>query len=242
MSGALFLAIFLACAVEAVEATTLVMAAGMTRGWRSATYGTAMAIGLLAAIVGLLAPILARLPLAPVRLVMGGAMLYYGITWLRKAILRAAGRKPLHDEVAIYAREAKRIDRSGFNLAFNGVLTEGLEVVIIVVGLGGGSRSFLTGAVAALAAVIVVTAAAFLVRKPLARVPENQLKALVGVMLVAFGVFWLFEGLGFALPGSDLSLLFLVGIVWAVSRGAIWMLKRRTSTLAINMEMDGAVG
>ncbi len=221
-AGALFVAVFLACAVEAVEATTIVLAAGTGRDWRSAGYGTAAAIAVLAAVVAALGPALTRIPEAPLRLVVGALLLVFGLQWLRKAVLRAAGLRSLHDEEEAFrsrleaARRASSGRRGvvpdwyGFALAFQGVLLEGTEVAFIVLTFGTTQGNILLAALAALAAVLVVVSAGFLVRAPLARVPENALKFIVGVMLTGFGTFWAAEGAGARWPGSDAALLALV--------------------------------
>ena len=221
-AGALFLAVFLASVVEAVEATTIVLAAGTARDWRSAAYGTVAAIALLAVIVAALGPALTTIPAAPLRLVIGALLLVFGIQWLRKAVLRAGGVRAPHDEDQIFrARlEAARgaaphqvgtvPDWYGFTLSFQGVLLEGTEVAFIVLTFGSNQHAIPLAAVAAGAAVLVVGAAGFAVRAPLARVPENALKFLVGVMLSGFGAFWAAEGAGARWPGSDAALLVLL--------------------------------
>src|SRR5690242_18767518 len=191
-AGALFLAVFLACAVEAVEATTIVLAAGTARDWRSALTGTAAALGVLAVIVGALGPAVSALPLHALRLVVGALLLIFGLQWLRKAILRASGRKALHDEDKIYAEQLARAtahdaetaarpsrrselvpDWYSFTLSFKGVLLEGLEVVFIVLTFGANQHDVGLAAIAAAAAVVLVAAVGAAVRAPLARVPEN---------------------------------------------------------------------
>jgi uncharacterized membrane protein len=229
-NGALFLAVFLACAVEAVEALTIVLAAGATRSWRSAGLGVGAALLLLAVIVAALGPALTAIPLSALRLVVGGLLLIFGLQWLRKAILRASGHKALHDENAIYATEVAAAqtapaqtrwavtDWYAFTLSFKGVTLEGLEVVFIALTFGANQHNVPLAAIAAAAAVVAVTAVGFAVRAPLARVPENTLKFIVGVMLTAFGVFWGSEGAGAHWPGSDAALL---GIVPAIALFAL---------------------
>lgn len=221
-NGALFLAVFLACAVEAVEALTIVLAAGTTRDWRSAGLGVGAALLLLAVIIAALGPAITAIPLSALRLVVGGLLLIFGLQWLRKAILRASGHKALHDENAIYATEVAAArtapnqarwavtDWYAFTLSFKGVTLEGLEVVFIALTFGANQHDVPLAAIAAAAAVVVITALGFAVRAPLARVPENTLKFIVGVMLTAFGVFWGSEGAGAHWPGSDGALLAIV--------------------------------
>jgi uncharacterized membrane protein len=222
---ALFAAVFLACTVEAVEAATIVLAAGTARDWRSATTGMLTALASLVLIVAALGPALSIVPLRGLRLVVGGLLLVFGLQWLRKAILRASGHKASHDEDEIYRREVAaasavpalgpRRPRSvpdwyGFTLSFKGVLLEGLEVAFIALTLGSNARDVPLAAVAAVCAVLIVAAAGAAVRGPISRVPENAMKFVVGVMLTAFGTFWGAEGAGARWPGSDASLMVLV--------------------------------
>jgi uncharacterized membrane protein len=236
---ALFVAVFLACAVEAVEATTIVLAAGTARDWRSAGAGTGAALAALAVIVAVAGPAVSAIPLHGLRLVIGALLLVFGLQWLRKGILRASGHKALHDEDRLYAEHlaaaaaGKRDGRSalvpdwyGFTLAFKGVLLEGLEVVFIVLTFGSNARDIPVAVIAAAAAVLVVAAAGVAVRAPLARVPENTLKLIVGVMLTSFGTLWGAEGAGARWPGSDAALLVLIPAVALGVLGLIAMLRR----------------
>ena len=208
----LFVAAFLASAVEMVEALTIVLAVAVTRGWRSAGRGVAAALVALAVIVAALGPALANLPVDALRLVVGTVLLVFGLQWLRKAILRASGLKALHDEEAIYEAEVAALRANGdeprhdwyaFTVAFKGVFLEGLEVAFIVVTFGGTQRNVGLAAAGAAAALVVVLIAGAIVHAPLTRVPENTLKFGVGVMLTSFGIFWTAEGAGIAWPGAD---------------------------------------
>ena len=229
---------FLASAVEFVEALTIVLAAGITRGWRSSLAGLGAATVALAAIVAVLGPALTYIPISALRLVVGGILLAFGLQWLRKAILRAAGFKPLHDEAAIFAREAEEartagdeqragLDWYGFTLSFKGVLLEGLEVAFIVLTFGSTQGSIPLAALGAGAAVVLVATVGVLVRAPLARVPENAMKFAVGIMLTSFGIFWSAEGAGADWPGGDAALLGVIAFVIAMSFGFVAQLKRR---------------
>jgi uncharacterized membrane protein len=221
-AGALFVAVFLACAVEAVEALTIVLAAGTSRDWRSAIAGVIVGVALLAAVVAVLGPAVAALPLQGLRLVVGGLLLVFGLQWLRKAVLRGSGRKALHDEDAIYAREvaaasAVAVVRRGvvtdwyaFTLSFKGVVLEGLEVVFIALTFGANQHNVPLAALAASCAAVLVAVIGIAVRAPLARVPENTMKFVVGVMLTSFGIFWGAEGAGARWPGGDAALLVVV--------------------------------
>ncbi len=221
-AGALFVAVFLACAVEAVEATTIVLAAGTARDWRSAITGMLAGLGLLGVIIAVLGPTISAIPLRGLRVVVGGLLLVFGLQWLRKAILRASGHKALHDEAQIYLREVAaaqeaRPQRRGavsdwyaFTLSFKGVVLEGLEVAFIALTFGTNQHDVPLAAAAALSAVVVVAGAGIAIRAPLARVPENTMKFVVGVMLTSFGMFWGAEGAGASWPGSDAALIVLV--------------------------------
>jgi uncharacterized membrane protein len=237
----LFIAVFLASAVEAVEAVTIVLAAGITRGWRSAFTGVGVALLALAAIVAALGPALTALPIDVLRLVVGGLLLVFGLQWLRKAILRAGGFKAMHDEDAIYAeklaaaraggREPSGIDPYAFTLSFKGVLLEGLEVAFIAVTFGSNQHDVPLAAIAAVAALLVVTAAGAAARAPLSRVPENALKYAVGVMLTTFGIFWGAEGAGADWPGGDASIPGLIAFTLMGSAALVAALRRRHARL-----------
>jgi Ca2+/H+ antiporter, TMEM165/GDT1 family len=210
---------FFASFVEFVEALTIVLAVGATRGWRSAWIGTIAGVALLALLVAAIGPALRLVPLPALQFVVGGLLLLFGMRWLRKAILRYGGVLNFHDENAIYARHtgqvaedgaAGSIDRTGIFIAFNAVVLEGLEVVFIVLAVGASSGALVPAALGALFAGVLVGATGLLLRRPLARVPENGLKFVVGIMLSAFGTFWTGEGLGLAWPASDFALLALV--------------------------------
>ncbi|MFY9809685.1 MAG: hypothetical protein WAK86_20855 [Pseudonocardiaceae bacterium] len=234
----LVLAVFLACAVEAVEALTIVLAVGVGRGWRSAVQGVAAGLLALAVIVAALGPALSFVPLGALRVIVGGLLLIFGLGWLRKAILRASGFTALHDEDAIYARElvaartAGRIRRAAvddwyaFTLSFKGVLLEGLEVVFIVVTFGSNQGSIPLAVLGAGIAVVVVTVAGIAVRGPLAQVPENTLKFAVGVLLTSFGTFWGAEGAGAHWPGADAALLGVIAVVALTALVFVALLRR----------------
>jgi uncharacterized membrane protein len=214
---------FFASLVEVVEAFTIILAVATLRGWRPAVLGTAGALGVLGAIVLALGPLLNRVPLHLLQLVVGILLLLFGIGWLRKAALRAAGIIPLHDEDAIFARETEQLSHetkrretsldwiAGIT-AFKAVLLEGLEVVFIVIAVGAGRGLLWPASLGALAACAVILLIGGIVHRPLARVPENSLKFGVGVMLSAFGVFWTGEGLGVEWPGADLALFAFAGL------------------------------
>ena len=205
-SLALFISVFLACAVEAVEAVTIVLAAGTARDWKSAWRGVIAGFLTLAIIIAAFGPAISHLPISFLRIVVGGLLLVFGLTWLRKAILRASGYKALHDEEKIFqeelaaARLAAQETRLGiadwyaFTLSYKGVLLEGLEVAFIVLTFGTIDHRVGLASIAAFAAVILVTAVGVALRAPLAKVPENTMKFGVGILLTAFGIFWGAEG------------------------------------------------
>lgn len=221
--------VFLACLVESVEALTIILAAGVSRGWRSALQGAGAGFVVLALIVAVLGPALTVIPLSVLRVLVGGLLLVFGLQWIRKAVLRSSGYKGLHDETALFATHRADADAApaggrgavadwyGFTLAFKGVLLEGLEVAFIVLTFGANAHRTGLAVVGAVAAVAVVAVAGVAVRAPLARVPENTMKLVVGVMLTTFGIFWGAEGAGAHWPGSDLALLPLVGFVTAAT-------------------------
>ena len=232
MSGAsyaLFISVFLASSVEAVEAVTIVLAAGTARDWKSALRGVYAGLFTLAVIIAIFGPAISHLPISVLRIAVGGLLLVFGLTWLRKAILRSSGFKALHDEEKIFqeelavARAAARQTRHGvadwyaFTLAYKGVLLEGLEVVFIVLTFGTIAHKVTLASIAALIAVVVVCAAGFALKTPLAKVPENTLKFIVGILLTSFGIFWGAEGAAGQSahwPGDNWAVLAIIGSVW----------------------------
>jgi len=235
----LFLSAFLASAVEMVEALTIVLAVGVTRGWRSALVGVGAALLALAALVGLLGPSISRLPIDTLRVIVGALLLVFGLQWLRKAILRAGGYKPLHDEDLTYAEQRDEATRTGldvragldwysFTVTFKGVFLEGLEVAFIVVTFGAArTHGVALAAAAAAAALLVVVAAGVLVHGPLSRVPENALKFTVGLLLTTFGTFWSAEGAGASWPGDDAALPAILAVLALASLLAVRALRDR---------------
>ena len=231
---------FLASGVEGVEALTIVLAAGVTREWRSTLIGVGAAVAVLCAFVAALGPAIGQVPLDGLRVVVGGLLLAFGLQWLRKAVLRAAGYKAKHDEDAIFVREtaaARRARSAGpagmdwyaFTLAFKGVLLEGLEVVFIVISIGGGAHHLLAAVAGAGAAVRRRAGRRPRLHRPLSRVPENTTKFVVGVMLTAFGTFWGGEGAGVHWPGADAALPVLVVLYALVAAVAVDALRRTHS-------------
>ena len=239
MSGTevgLIVSVFVACSVEATEALTIVLAVGATRSWRSAMTGVGAALFALAIVTAALGPALTALPINVLRAVVGGLLLVFGLQWLRKAILRASGLKALHDEDAAFAEETEaargagaveqRFDGYSFLVSFKGTFLEGLEVVFIALTFGANQKNVPVAAAAAVAAVLVVTAIGVALRAPLARVPENSLKFVVGVMLTSFGVFWGGEGVHAHWPGGDSALLVIIPVVLLFALGNVRLLRR----------------
>jgi uncharacterized membrane protein len=239
----LVLATFLASGVEMVEALTIVLAVGITRGWRSTLVGVAAATLALAVIVALLGPALARIPIDALRLVVGALLLMFGLQWLRKAILRASGYTPLHDEAEAFrteltaAQSAGTMMRAGldwyaFTLSFKGVLLEGLEVAFIVVTFGSTPGNLPLVVSGAVAAVVLVGIAGILLHRPLSTVPENTMKFAVGLLLSSFGMFWGAEGAGVVWPGGDGAILVLLAFLAVLSLGLTsWLREHRGRTL-----------
>jgi len=238
--GTSITAAFLASLVECVEALTVVLAVGSVRGWRWALIGTGSAVGVLAVIVLIAGKALVRLPLHTIQLAVGVLLVLFGLRWLRKAILRAAGLIPLHDETAAFEKNAAafrvsglqtaRWDKVAFAAAFNITMLEGTEVIFIVIAIGAGGTGMLAPAIlGAAAALVVVVGLGLALHRPLATVPENILKFAVGVLLSAFGTFWVGEGLALGWPGADLS---IVGLVFGYLLIALAMvpLSRRMAT------------
>jgi Ca2+/H+ antiporter, TMEM165/GDT1 family len=240
-AGPTVLAAFLASLVEFIEALTVVLAVGATRGWRSAFGGSGLAMIVLLLLVVVLGPLLTRVPIGAVQLALGALLLLFGMRWLRKAILRSAGIVPLHDEDALYAAQRQAlggmVSRRGWDgpavtAAFKITMIEGIEVVFIVIAMGAAGRGLLLpaalGALAAFGAVVVLGA---MLRRPVSMIPENVLKFAVGVLLCGFGTFWVGEGAGMAWPGDDLSLLWLCLGFLLVALGAVSLCARRRTAM-----------
>lgn len=244
-AGPSMLAAFLASLVEFVEALTVVLAVGTVRGWRGALSGAGAALMVLLALIAALGPALTRIPLDLVQLVVGTLLLLFGMRWLRKAILRAAGVIALHDEAAAFAKETEAQRRLGgigqgwdkiaFAAAFKITMLEGIEVVFIVIAVGaGGADLLMPASLGALAALVAVVALGVAVHRPLATVPENTLKFIVGVLLSAFGAFWVGEGISIAWPGADWSIPALIAAFLAVALLAVPLCRARRSLAALN--------
>lgn len=235
--GTAVAAAFLSSLVEFVEALTIVVAAGVTRGWRSSLLGAVCAAVVLTVLTLALGPAVESIELAGVQLAVGVLLLLFGMRWARKAILRSAGVLELHDESAAFGKEQQTLksierrdgalDWAGFGAAFQGVFVEGLEVVFIVVAVGSADHNLVAAGLGAAAAAVVVIAVGLVVHRPLTRVPENTLKYLVSVMLSSFGTFWVGEGLGIEWPDRDWALLGLTAAYFVVFRIAVRVARHR---------------
>jgi uncharacterized membrane protein len=243
--GTTVAAAFLASLVECVEALTVVLAVGSVRGWTSPLAGCGAALAVLAGVVAALGPALTRIPLHAVQLAVGTMILLFGMRWLRKAVLRAAGLIPLHDEDAAFAKNASAMrgatgargwDKLAFAAAFNITMLEGTEVVFIVIALGaGGTGLLLPASLGAGLAALTVAALGLALHRPLARVPENTLKFTVGVLLSGFGTFWVGEGAGVAWPLGDLAIPCLI-TAWLAVALCLVPLCRERARLAPSVE------
>jgi uncharacterized membrane protein len=232
-SAPTIVASFLASLVECVEALTVVLAVGSVRGWRAAVIGAAAAVGLLLVIIAVLGRALTQVPLYLLQIVVGALLLLFGLRWLRKAILRSAGLLPLHDETAAFAKNSAAMRQQGaangfdtiaFGAAFQITMLEGTEVVFIVIAIGaGGAGLLLPASLGALAALIVVTLLGLQLHRPLARVPENKLKFIVGVLLSTFGTFWVGEGFGLPWIAGDWSILLLMVGYLLLAAGSVYL-------------------
>jgi len=243
-AGSAVTAAFLASLVEAVEALTIVLAVAIVRGWRPAGLGAVAGLLVLALIVVALGPLLDRVPLNVLQIAIGILLLLFGMRWLRKAILRAAGIIALHDETAAFASETaelreqarlqeqrheQRLDWLAGLASFKAVLLEGLEVVFIVIAVSAGRGVLLPVSAAAFAACLLVALSGVVLHRPLARVPENTLKFAVGVMLSAFGLFWTGEGFGVDWPGADLAILAFIALFLGTALACVALLNRRVA-------------
>lgn len=232
-------AAFLGSFVEVVEAFTIILAVGVSRSWRPAFIGTGLALVVLAALIVFLGPLLGLIPIELLQFVIGTLLILFGMRWLRKAILRASGFIALHDEAEAFAKETDQLKRQAAEhradfiagtAAFKAVLLEGIEVVFIVIAVGAGRGMLGYAALGAAIACLLVLIIGLVVHKPLSQVPENTLKFVVGLVLTAFGVFWVGEGLGADWPGADLSLIAILAVLAIFSFVAVRMLRGHYSS------------
>jgi uncharacterized membrane protein len=244
----LLTATFTASFVECVEALTIVLAMGVTRSWRSALTGTALALVALAGFTAVAGYALVTwLPRSALQLGIGTLLLIFGLQWLRKAILRSSGLKSMHDEQEEFREQAEAARQAGderrfgldwfsFVVSFKGVFLEGVEVVFIVITFGLNAHNVPLASAGAGAAAVGVLGLGVVAHRPLARVPENTLKYVVGLLLATFGTFWAVEGLGvfqaggdsLSWPGDNWSILALLAAWFLLSR----LLIRAAPTIA----------
>ncbi len=228
---------FFASSVEAVEAATVVLAAGVVRGWRSSISGAVAALAALAAIVAVFGTAIAAVPIAILQVVVGALLLLFGIRWLRKAMLRYAGAIGLRDEDALYAREQEalgasagvrrdRWDTIAALTSFKAVMLEGIEVIVIVIGIGAAGNMLVPATLGAIGACVAVAVAAALLNRPLSRVPENALKFGVGIMVSAFGLFWFGEGIGIHWAFGEATIVALMALMFAASAIGVRVARR----------------
>lgn len=230
----LWLSVFIATTVEMIEALTIVLALGITRGWRSALLATAAALATLTIVVAIFYSAFSQVtgegtvPITPLWVLVGGLLLIFGLQWMKKAILRIAGVLPSRDEEKIYKKltaEAKKhkknkrdpIDWYSFVMVFKGVLLEGFEVVFIVIIFGGAHGEIGIGVSATIAALVFVALLGFFIHKPLSKIPENWMKLTVGLLLTTFGTYFGSEGIGIIWPLGEWALLYLLVVYSAFS-------------------------
>ncbi|TAL91362.1 MAG: hypothetical protein EPN46_05295 [Candidimonas sp.] len=240
--GPAVLAAFLASLVEFVEALTIVLAVGMVRGWRSALTGVAGGVLLLAIMITVFGPLLGHIPIRLLQLSIGVLLLLFGMRWLNKAVLRAAGVIRLHDEQAafdsettqlqsVHAEAVRGLDPLAVAAAFKAVLLEGIEVVFIVIAVGAAGNMLIPASIGAALAGALVIGLGVVLQKPLARIPENTLKFAVGILITAFGIFWIGEGLGLSWPGEDLAIATLVAVLLIISVAAVYFARARLDSI-----------
>jgi uncharacterized membrane protein len=243
-AGPSIVAAFLASLVEFIEALTIVLAVGIIRGWKPALLGAAAGAVVLAILTLVFGPLLDAIPIGVLQVSVGMLLLLFGMRWLRKAILRAAGIVPLHDETKVFESETAELralgtasenilDPVAVVTTFKAVLLEGLEVVFIVIAVGAAGKTLFPAVIGAAAAGVLVVVLGLVLHRPLAKVPENALKFVVGVLISAFGVFWIGEGLGFGWPGGDLAVLALAIVLLAASLITAWLARAAATPLAV---------
>jgi uncharacterized membrane protein len=236
MNGYVTLASFLGTSVEFIEALTIILAVGTVKGWRSALSGAALATVVLVIITAIFGiPFVHFIQLRLVQFVIGLLMLLFGMRWLRKAILRYAGMKALHDEEEAYRKELERqrksnsgastMDWFGFATCFQIVMLEGIEAIFIVLTFGLAAQTLTSAIAGGVIGLVMVVAAGLLLRKPLTRIPENTMKFIVGIMLSGFGIFWVGEGVDVAWWHEDLSIVVIIVLLVAISLTAVSLLK-----------------
>ena len=224
----------LAVAIEMLEALAIVLAVGMVRGFRDALLGAfaaVVAVVLLCLAVG--PALLGGADLSVLRVIVGTLLLLFGLEWMRKGILRMAGRRRRSSSYEEFIEERETLDAgpaagggpdwAARLVAFKGVFLEGLEVGLIVLALGGTPGRLTPALLGTAVALVLVAAIGLLLHAPLRRLPETQLKLGVGVALTSFGTFFTAEGLGVDWPLGDLALLYIA----ALFAGTAWLAVHR---------------
>jgi uncharacterized membrane protein len=241
--GPTVLASFMASLVEFVEALTVILAIGVVRGWRCALVGTAAALLVLLFLVVFFGQSLAQIPLRIIQLVVGALLLMFSLRWLRKAILRSAGVVARHDETKIYIKETSLMrrqllheqgfwDKLAFTTAFKIVMLEGIEVVFIVIAIGSSGQMILPASIGAIAAFLLVALLGICLHRPLAGIPENALKFGVGVVLAAFGTFWVGEAVHLEWPSGDWTVIGLISAYFLLAQLLVIICRTRAKLLA----------
>jgi uncharacterized membrane protein len=232
-----------------VEALTIVLAIGVSRGWRSTLHGAVVALAALILLIALFGSTLATVvPLGLLRIIVGFGLLVFGLQWLGKAVERAAGRRPHRDEAATFDRllgrwssgsaSERQLDTVAFAAAFKGVFLEGLEAAIIIVTFGATAGQLPVALASGGVALVSVALLGAILHRPLTRIPENTLKLGVGLLLSSFGTFWLVEGLGVEWPGSELAILGITAAYLLVTLLIIYLLSRPATRVANHSSMD----
>jgi len=226
----------LAVALELFEAMAIVLAVAVTRRTGPALAGAAAAVVVCAVVGVIVGPVLvARVAGEPLHVVVGVALLLFGMEWLRKGVLRLAGRRARSDSYAEFVAEQEalaeepppaegRFDWPGFVVAFKGVLLEGIEVILIVTVLAARPGGLAPTAVGSVAAVALVIGLGLVLHRPLRKLPESELKYVVGLVLTTFGTFFCAEGLGVDWPLGDAGLLVVLAVWLGVSQVAVRVL------------------
>jgi len=221
---------FLASAVEAVEMVTIVVGVGATRGWRAPLVGVVAGFVVLAGLVVGLGAALTAIPIGPLRIVVGGLLLVFGLQWYRKGITRVAARglagvdfNP--DEEPEWTGPG--FDWTGFVLSFKGVVLEGVEVVLIVVSFGASAGHLPAAVIGGAAAIVIVGGTGASLHRLVRRIPRSFLQLVVGVLLTTFGTFWSLEGIGIAWPAGDGAIVWLLVLYLLTAASNIALTRRR---------------
>ena len=234
-AGVVLLTTFLASVVEAIEMVTIVVGVGATRGYRYTLLGAAGGLVVLAVVIAVGGLALAAIPVAPLRLVVGTLLILFGLQWYRKGIVRVAvrGFAGYHAQEPAEDRPPEvGVDWTAAFLAFKGVSLEGLEIAIIVVSFGASAGQLGVAIFGGTAAIVVVGALGFALKRPLERIPRSFLQLVVGTLLTSFGSFWALEGLRVQWPQSDADIVLLL-VFYSLSALTFIGLERRARQQAL---------